>query len=203
MPRIKLVLLRLATTGALAAGCASIGATPALAGPITVNKCTSPVLSQPFVPFGDANYYFLVPGEKPGSFSGSSWTLSGGASIVKTTMPDGTTGSVLDLPSGSEAVSPTVCVSSDYPTARTMVRNVVGSEGVFFYVSYENTPTWVTPKNTGQVHGTGTAWTLSDPVNVQPSSVAGWQLARFVFIPGGTTSDFQIYNFYVDPYSKG
>jgi hypothetical protein len=45
---------------------------------------------------------------------------------------------VLDLPSGSKAVSPTICVTTEFPTARTMVRNVVGAEGVFFYVSYAN-----------------------------------------------------------------
>jgi hypothetical protein len=80
-----------------------------------------------------------------------------------------------------------------------MVRNVVGAEGVFFYVSYAGTNTWDKPKNTGQVHGTHTAWTLSDPVNVQPSNLPGWQEVRFTFVPGGTRSDFQIYNFYVDP----
>ena len=207
MLRIRPIVLSFASAGVLAAGCVGVGAAPALAGTgstiTSVSQCSPPALTQPFLPFGDTNSYFLVPGQKPGSFTGTGWTLTGGASIVKTTMADGTTGTVLDLPSGSEAVSPTVCVSINYPTARTMVRNVVGSEGVYFYVSYENTPTWLTPKNTGQVHGTGTAWTLSSPVNIQPSSVAGWQLARFTFIPGGTSSDFQIYDFYVDPYSKG
>ena len=112
---------------------------------------------------------------------------------------DGTTGTVLDLPSGAAAISPEVCVTSDYPTARGMVRDVVGSEGVFFYVSYEGTSTWATPKNTGQFHGSGTAWTLGGAINVQPYKVSGWQPVRFTFIGGGKTSDFQVYNFQVDP----
>jgi hypothetical protein len=140
-----------------------------------------------------------MPGESVDSFDGSGWTLSGGAKIVTTTLANGRTTSVLDLPSGSKAVSPVMCVTSAFPTARTMVRDVVGSEGVFFYVSYEGTNTWATPKNTGQVHGTGTAWTLSAPVNLQPNNVTGWQPVRFTLMPGGKTSDFQIYNFYVDP----
>ncbi|MGG7379567.1 hypothetical protein ACQ7B2_12690, partial [Escherichia coli] len=74
-----------------------------------------------------------------------------------------------------------------------------GSEGIFFYVSQLGTSTWNTPKNTGQFHGSGTAWTLSNPLNVQPSSLPGWNIARFTFIPGGKTSRFQMYNFYVDP----
>ena len=110
---------------------------------------------------------------------------------------------MLDLPSGSKAVSPTICVTSDYPTARAMVRDVVGSEGVFFYVSYEGTPTWNKPKNTGQIHGVGTAWTLSTPVTLQPSqNTLGWQPMRITLVPGGKTSRFQLYNLYIDPRAR-
>ena len=118
---------------------------------------------------------------------------------MTTTLANGSTGTVLDLPSGAKAVSPTMCVTSDYPTARTMVKDVVGSEGVFFYVSYEGTNTWDSPRNTGQVHGNNTAWTLSGKVNVQPSGTPGWQPVRFTLIGGGKTSRFQIYDLYVDP----
>jgi hypothetical protein len=38
---------------------------------------------------------------------------------------------------------------------------------------------------------------------MQPSSVSGWQLVRLTLIAGGNTSDFRLYNLYVDPYSKG
>jgi hypothetical protein len=78
-----------------------------------------------------------------------------------------------------------------------------GSEGVFFYVSYEGTKTWGEPKNTGQVHGQHTAWTLSDNVNVQPDKASGWQPVRFTFVAGGHTSDFQLYDLYVDPHCRG
>jgi hypothetical protein len=145
----------------------------------------------------------LLPGESYDSFGGEGWELSGGASVEPATLADGTEGQVLDLPSGSKAVSPTFCVTSEYPTARTMVRNVKGSEGVFFYVSYAGTPTWNTPKNTGQVHGSGTAWTLATPVNMQPYKTAGWQPVKITLLPGGKTSEFQIYNLYVDPRFSG
>lgn len=166
------------------------------------SMCPDPVFSQPFLPFGDGNRYTLIPGESFDNFDGGSWDLSGGATITQTTLADGAIGSVLDLPSGAKAVSPIVCVTSSYPTARTMVRDVKGSEGVFFYVSYEGTSTWNTPKNTGQVHGNSTAWTPATPVNMQPDNVAGWQPVRITLIPGGKTSDFQIYNLYVDPRMK-
>jgi hypothetical protein len=179
----------------------SLMAAPAQAATSSVDTsmCSNPLLSQPFLASGDSKWYTLMPGESADNFAGNGWQLSGGAKIVATKLADGTTGSVLDLPSGSKAVSPIVCVTSSYPTARTMVRNVKGSEGVFFYVSYEGTSTWNTPKNTGQVHGNNTAWTLSDPVNLQPYNITGWQPMRITLIPGGNTSDFQIYNLYVDP----
>jgi hypothetical protein len=187
--------------GALALLLTGTAATPALADTTSVDTsaCSDPALTQPFASVRDNNWYALAGGQTVDNFDGSGWTLSGGAKVITTQLADGQSGSVLDLPSGSRAVSPVMCVSSGYATARTMVQNVIGSEGVFFNVSYEGTNTWDTPKNTGQVHGTATHWTLSDPVNVQPSNQPGWQLVRFTFIPGGHSSDFRIYNFYVDP----
>jgi hypothetical protein len=136
--------LRSLVLGGLVAAFAAAPAQAAVS-PVDTSICSNPVLSQPFVSAGDFNWYMLMPGETPGNFDGSGWTLSGGAKIVTTTIADGSTASVLDLPSGSRAVSPTICVTSAYPTARAMVRDVVGSEGIFFYVSYEGTSTWKTP----------------------------------------------------------
>jgi hypothetical protein len=167
------------------------------------SNCTMPKLWQPFRSWNDSNLYALVPGETPGSFNGAGWALTGGASVEATTGRNGAQTSVLNLPSGSKAVSPWFCVDSGFPFARTFIRNLVGSEGVFFYVSYAGTNTQIVPQNTGQVHGTGTAWSLSDPVNLAPNNVVGWQVMRITLIPGGQTSDFQIYNLYADPYSRG
>jgi hypothetical protein len=163
------------------------------------STCPSVLLTQPFLSYGDSGNYMIMPGESPDNFTGAGWTLTGGASVTTTTLADGKTGSVLNLPSGSKAVSPVVCVTSSFPTARTMVRNVAGAEGVQFYFAYGGTNTWGNPQNSGQVHGKQNAWTLSDPVNVQPRNQSGAQMVQFTFIPGGKTSDFQIYNFYVDP----
>ena len=170
--------------------------------PLDTSICSEPLLTQPFASTGDSNWYTLMPGETPENFDGTGWVLSGGAKVVTTQTGGGSTASVLDLPSGSKAVSPTICVRSNYPTARAIVRDVVGSEGVFFYVSYEGTNTWGTPKNTGQVHGAHTAWTLTTPVNVQPYNSVGWQPMRITLIPGGKSSDFQLYNLYIDPHAR-
>jgi opacity protein-like surface antigen len=194
--------LRSVALGAIIAAVAASSAQAATTSAVDTSICSNPVLSQPFLAAGDFNWYTLMPGETPGNFDGSGWTLSGGAKIVTTTIADGSTASVLDLPSGSKAVSPTICVTSAYPTERAMVRDVVGSEGVFVYVSYEGTSTWNTPKNTGQMHGSGTAWTLATPVNLQPYNTAGWQPMRITLIPGGKTSNFELYNLYIDPHAR-
>ncbi|MGN6869977.1 MAG: hypothetical protein ACTHMY_16415 [Solirubrobacteraceae bacterium] len=193
--------LRSLALGGLLAAFAAVpaqAATPA----VDTSMCSNPLLTQAFLSSRDTNWYTLLPGETPGNFNGAGWTLTGGARIVTATLPDGSTTSVLDLPSGAKAVSPTICVTSDYPTARTMVRNVVGAEGVFFYVSYEGTNTWNVPKNTGQVHGAQSAWTLATPVNVQPFGTTGWQPMRITLVAGGKTSEFQVYDLYVDPHAR-
>lgn len=189
---------KLATVFVATSLLAAIAAVPAQAA-VDTSGCETPEYVQAFQFVNDNNWYTLLPGESPGSFGGEGWQLSGGAQVVTTTLANGSSSQVLDLPSGSKAVSPVICVTSEYPTARAMVRNVKGSEGVFFYVEYEGTNTWGRPKNTGQVHGSGTAWTPVTPVNMQPYKTPGWQPMRITLVPGGKTSDFQMYDLYVDP----
>jgi hypothetical protein len=181
-----------------------IAAVPAYAVPhgiVNASECTEGSFSQPFQALKDRNWYTLAPGQSDSGFNGAGWELSGGAKIVTTTLPDGSTGTVLDLPSGARAVSPTSCITTDYPTARAYVRNVVGGEGVAFNVAYEGTKTWEQPKNTGQIHGPGKAeWGPSGNVNLQPEKAfAGWQPMRITLVGNGRTSDFQVYDLYLDP----
>jgi hypothetical protein len=199
----RVLAVGLALVGsALAANPASAATalTPTAAEPLS--SCSNPSITQPFVGVGDRNYYFLASGGAFDSASTAGWELRNGASIVQTTQRDGTLGGVLDLPSNAQATSPVLCITSDYPTARLWVRNLVGSEGVFFYVSYWKNGVWTTPKNTGQFHGDGNAWTLSNPMNIQPSGVTGWQQVRFTFVAGGTRSRFQVDEFWVDPRAR-
>jgi hypothetical protein len=171
--------------------------------PADTSACLNPTLSQTFLSSKDRNWYTLAPGQSPDGFTGAGWTLYNGANVASTQLQSGQPGSVLDLPSGAVAISPPMCVTSDYPTARTLVRNVIGAEGVQFYVSYAGTRTWEQPQGTGQLHGEQNDWTVSNPVNVHPDHhAAGWQIVRFAFVAGGRTSDFQVYDFYVDPRMK-
>jgi hypothetical protein len=181
----------------------SVAAAPALAYTTATEApatCEGQTFAQQFSGYGDSHYYTLAPG---GEFNSTSegWELSKGAQIVQTARPYGT-GGVLNMPSGSVAVSPPVCVTLQYPTARVSVRDVIGSEGVSVAVAYTNTKTAEAPKNVGQVHGQQTSWTLSSPFNVQPQTAGPSEAlreVRFVFTANGRTSDFQLSGLYVDP----
>jgi len=193
----------------IGAAVAAFGAVPAQAlaqsAAATTASCTNPLLTQPFLTWGDSHWYALAPGEAADDFAGAGWTLTGGAKIVTTTLQDGTRGSVLDLPRGSKAVSPTVCLTSAYPTARMMIRNASGSNGgdVGFSVSYAGTSTADAPLQTGKFKTTGSAgvagaWSLSAPADLDPSTTAGWQLMQVTLTADGP-KEFQVYNLYLDP----
>lgn len=177
---------------------AGVSAGPSLADAAgTSDGCAAQPLSQPLTPFGDTNNYFLAPA---GDFTTSDgWTLGAGATHVFTAQADGSTGGVLDMPSGATAVSPVICITSDYPTARLRVRNLVGSEGVSFAISYLRGGAWSAPKETGQFHGDKNVWGLSKPMNLQPSKTTGWQQIRLTFIAKGKNSRFQVDDVWIDP----
>ena len=192
----------LSVCGLLTTAVVCMAASPALATKVDesgmtwgdTSTCVAPTPTQPFLSAGDSNWYTLAPGETPGSFNGTGWTLSGGASVQA---GQAGTGAVLDLPSGSQAISPPMCVSTDYPTARTMARNVAGTQSVQILVAYAGTKSESKAQNVGAVGGQS-AWTLSNPFNIDPGDMPGWQLVRFTFV-GSKKSDTQLYNFYVDP----
>jgi hypothetical protein len=195
------------TTVGLILLCIGVGGLAAARAQAATSLCPNPPLTQPFTAWGDDNYYTLVRGQDDTGFTGAGWLLSGGASIEQAQLSDGGWGGVLDLPSGSEAISPPVCVNSTYPDARMMVNDVSGSEGVEVFVSDRDTSAWGTPwtalADAGNANGGQGSWSPSDPINLPAPATSDWQLARFVFVPGGVTSEFQIYDFYLDPYSKG
>ena len=110
----------------LVAAVAGLTATPAMAAETQSDQppCSAPKLSQLFLSYNDTGWYALLAGETTNSFDGGGWKLGGGAQIVTTKLIDGHVGHVLDLPSGSIAASPLVCVSSSFTTARTMMHTL-------------------------------------------------------------------------------
>jgi hypothetical protein len=82
-----------------------------------------------------------------------------------------------------------------------MIRATSGSPQVWAGAAYQdNSGSWQA-QSMGQVGETST-WNPSSVLTMTPPSGDGWYMARFGFWAwgGGAT---QIYNFYVDPYSRG
>ncbi|MEA2216293.1 MAG: hypothetical protein QOK19_1854 [Solirubrobacteraceae bacterium] len=167
--------------------------------------CPGQTFSQPFAALGDSAYYTLVEGstfDRPGE----GWTLLAGARIVEGPRPDGSQGGVLDLPSGAVAISPPVCVTLQYPTARTWVEALQSSGSVTASVVYGagTGKQGGAALNVGSISGRGgSGWNLSQPFNLEPQLAGneeGVRSARFVYSAGGSRrADFHVFGLYVDP----
>lgn len=164
----------------------------------TTANCATPAFSEPFAAFGDTNQYALLPGESADSFTGTGWTLLGGAKITSAKLYDGTTGKVLDLPAGSIAFSPATCVNSTYITARALVRDVAGSATLTVYDSPQSTsPSLI---SVGATAPSSTNWTAMPAINLTPITVSTWQDEWFTLSDSG--AETQVYDLYIDPRMK-
>ena len=167
----------------------------------SASGCSAPALSQPFASWGDQNDYALAPGQTSDHFNGDGWLLLTGARVVSTTTADGAKGSALELPLGAIAVSPPMCVSSDFPTARAMTSGPRGA-GALVSVLYAYSGLWGNPLATGTLQGSGSAWAPSPVIDIHPGPADGWQEARFVFVGTSLLDPVKLYNLYVDPHMK-
>jgi len=175
-------------------------AAPALA---DGTPCLAQPFSQPFLFVEDTSNYVLIPGEQAGDFEGSGWELSGGARIVPATLREGRRGSVLLMPDGSRAVSPTFCVTTEYQTARSMVYNLGGAPALGFAVSYQDSSSGY-PHETGVLSGSPRGeWAVSPRVSMAPEDLAGWQRVTVTLSVGwGRGAGYELYDLYVDPYTR-
>jgi hypothetical protein len=141
---------------------------------------------------------------------GSGWSLSGGADAVAGNeshhLRSAGDTRALDLPAGSLAVSPPICVALDTPVMRTMVRNTgdprsrLRVEVVYKLLGLVRT-TVVTDVRADS------SWAPSSYISptLGLSTVVGTVLPAAVqvrFRPLDSTGDWQIDDFYVDPYSR-
>ncbi|HUA74161.1 MAG TPA: hypothetical protein VL988_05315 [Solirubrobacteraceae bacterium] len=171
--------------------------------------CPGQTFAQPFEALKDDNYYTLVEGSE---FNGpeEGWDLKNGAQIAEATRPDGSTGGVLDMPTGSIAISPPVCVTLQYPTARAYIENAEGQGGgVTVGVFYANAKP-VSGLSLGVPLGLpvgqltakkNAGWELSNQFNVKPQlggSEEGTREVRFVFA-NLSRGDYHLSGLYVDP----
>ena len=190
----------------LVAAVAGLTATPAKAAEAHSGQppCSAPQVSQAFLSFNDTGWYALLNGDAADNFDGVGWKLGGGAHIVTTKLIDGHVGRVLDLPSGSVATSPLVCVSSSFTTARAVMRTRSRNNGggVSVYISSAGSDTRSNPRSLGQLSARGTDWRAADPLSLQSAIRGGWQQVRFALVSHGRRSESQLYRFGLDPRMK-
>ncbi len=170
---------------------------PGVASADTSLTCPTQVLSQPFLSSGDSNQYTLLPGESADNFAGTGWSLSSTAKILTSTLADGTSGQVLDLPSGASALSPVTCVSSAYPTIRSMLSDVSGSAGVTVQMQLYVNGSWKAPTTMGAMRATSSAWAVTNTLQIHSASITGTTPARFLLLAG--KGEYRVYNLYADP----
>ena len=176
--------------------------TPSPVPPIDASTCAHPTFTQALLPFGDANLYTLAPG---GAFDNASdWQLAGGATITTSTQSDGSVGGVLSLPGKSQATSPVMCITPEYPTARLWSQNLAEDEDVRFNVQYWDAEKleWTKPKENGKFKATKDGvWTLSKEMEVKPDDDLYWQQVRFTLHVQGDPKKHHVLvdNFWVDP----
>jgi hypothetical protein len=194
------------TTGAVATVTGSVSPLVATVTGQEAATCEGESFSPALAAYGDSNEYALAPG---GEFNAGEegWQLSGGAKVVTARRPNGSTGSVLELPAGASAVSPPSCVTMRYPTARLWTQDVHSGGLLLASVSYPGTPLSIgAPQLAGELLGTQGSWSLSGALDVQPllpDLTEGKREARFVFTAtGAKSSEFYIWDLYVDPWMR-
>ncbi len=181
-------------------GSESVGAITTVAAKTVAASCEGETFTQPFEAFGDNNLYTLVAGSQ---FAGAEegWTLSGGAKLVTSSHPDGSTGSVLQLPKGAQAVSPPTCVTLLYPTARVWL---AGNRGVVkTQVVYSTAKSVAVARTVAKLQAEG-SWSPSPTFEVRPQlggNAEGPRPVRFVFTARGSAkeSSSELYELYIDP----
>lgn len=164
--------------------------------------------SKVFAPWGDSSNYLLVPG---GGFEAGmpTWAMSGGARVVAGNEPfyvrSAQDRNSLYLPSGSSALSPTVCFGLGDWHARFFVRNVGSSQGSLKVdVAVKSLLGLVSILDGGSIRGTG-VWAPSPRIGLTFTnlcSLLGVRAVSFRFRTVGTGAAFQVDDVYLDPWKS-
>lgn len=184
-------------------------ATTAAAGPLLASaaSCESQTLSQPFLPWADPMQYTLAPG---GDFESDPWTATGAASVVDGNESFHVGGlddsRSLSVPAGSAATSAAMCVGVEHPTVRFFARQTGGSSGASLEIEV------LFEDGAGGVHsvpfastGAGASWAPSapHPIFVNLLALMPGEHTPVAFRVTAQGGDFQVDDFYVDPYNRG
>jgi hypothetical protein len=204
--RPRLIVVAFAVFTLLAVLALTPSAKAGLIGTAPAFGCDEP--SQVFAPWGDDAYYGLVPG---GTFEADAapWSLSGGARTVSGNEPFHVNSPAdsrsLYLPSGSSALSPTVCFGFGDWHGRFFVRNVGSTRGSLKVdVAVRSVLGLVSLLDGGTIGATG-EWQPSPRIRLTLTNVCsllGVRSIAFRLRPIGAGAAFQVDDVYLDPYKE-
>ena len=162
--------------------------------------------SQVFAPWQDYASYLLAPngGLELGT---TSWSVSGGASVVSGNEPFLPTGThSLSLPSGSSALSPVVCLGQNQLFIRMFGKDAGGTDrGLRVQVVWYGLLNKVLGISDFATYGPGSQWSptsklsSSGGLQVPLLPILGSTSARVMLTPLGSGSKWQIDDLYIDP----
>jgi hypothetical protein len=198
--RASRLTMRVALTAALGTVLV-VGGAPAAIAAAATPSCPVQSVSTPFLPWGDAKSYFLMPG---GSFEAGApgWALTGGAGVGSGNESSYITGHEdshrLMLPAGAQAVSPSVCVDGGN-TMRLFVRNSGPASSALHVTTYAKNPaTDLEFSHTFTVTGSA-VW--GAPISLFMPNLMGVEDLTMVFTTSGPDT-WSIDDVYVDPFKS-
>jgi hypothetical protein len=211
----RVSMLTVSLVGALfavGAGFASAASAASAATPGTASTssapCTTRALSTPFSKWGDGASYFLAP--NGGFESGSTgWTLAGKATVASGSEPylaSGPGSHSLQIPFGSQAQSPTMCVTRNEDAIRLFVGNQ-GVNGSILHVEAlaQNPTTGQVAQTAFDVNGNAVATGWSPTMVLQIPNMLGGngtQDLTLSFSTRGTAATWNIDDVFVDPFKS-
>ena len=167
----------------------------------TAQTCQDPIIVNPFTTFGDLRDYVLAPyGDFEHSYM-DGWSLEGGAGTVIDEHGNG----ALDLPAGSTATSPAMCIDLNYPTVRFFVRNVVEEGDLEVQVMYVDHKKAYKPKTVKKLKAKR-PYGLTKDIKIDPDrggKEEGWRRIAFRFVADEDKGNFRVDDLYVDPRLRG
>ena len=186
--------------GAVLGAAVLIGSAPAIASAACPTSPSTAALAS----YGDSSAYTLLTG---GSFESGApgWSLSN-AAVTGGSGANGSVHSLVIQPNGT-AVSPTLCVSTEYPSFRFFVRQVSGASPISsLNVSLRWTILGMLPVTT-QVATLkpGTSWTLTPVLSLAkalPLLSSTQVLTISVAFQSSFGGTWAIDDVYIDPYSR-
>lgn len=197
----RIITAALITLGTTAG---ATGAIPGTAGIAAASDCTTRSTKQAFLQWGDANQYFIADNGTFESGAGG-WALSGGPSVVSGQAPWKVNGSghskALQLPKGSSATAPFMCVNSNEEWMRFFYKDPgVPGASIRIEITVKNS-TGASSVNTWEAGSSSAGWKVSSQIglpNLRDANGQQWISMRF--IPTNVGATWQIDDVMIDPW---